>query len=283
MVYIRSKTSKNDRYLYLVKSVWDAQNSTSKQHIIKYLGKASTVKPSDIPPDYRDDPNVTSFLASNIGRKIMKNEETISRMQDKLFDALISGDMTGATKVYESYSNISNLASFYDSLLRPVLQRVGDQWVQGKLGVAQEHIASNLTIRLINIITVKTCRNPAKHKIIICTPNGESHSIGCMMLQSFLQSKGYEVFNASPSTPSEEILSYVQKLKPDLALVSVTLHDNIKTAQRLITRLQSHNSMRILAGGQAVVGNTDSFACDTVCDEHLDKIHGIIKGIIAGA
>ena len=38
MVYIRSKSVKGDKYLYLVKSVWDSKKSTSKQEIIKYLG-----------------------------------------------------------------------------------------------------------------------------------------------------------------------------------------------------------------------------------------------------
>jgi len=44
MVYIRAKKVKADQYLYLVKSVWDSKKSTSKQEIVKYLGKAHTKK-----------------------------------------------------------------------------------------------------------------------------------------------------------------------------------------------------------------------------------------------
>ena len=43
MVYIRAKKVKSDQYLYLVKSVWDSEKNTSRQEIVKYLGKASEV------------------------------------------------------------------------------------------------------------------------------------------------------------------------------------------------------------------------------------------------
>ena len=48
MVYIRSKKIKGESYLYLVKSVWDKKNSTSKQELIKYLGNATDVTSNDI-------------------------------------------------------------------------------------------------------------------------------------------------------------------------------------------------------------------------------------------
>ena len=63
MVYIRAKKVKSDQYLYLVKSVWDSKRNTSKQEIVKYLGKASDVDKEDIPIDYRDDPKVLSVLS----------------------------------------------------------------------------------------------------------------------------------------------------------------------------------------------------------------------------
>ena len=52
MVYIRFKKVKSEQYLYLVKSVWDSKKKTSKQEIIKYLGKASLVVKDDIPIEF---------------------------------------------------------------------------------------------------------------------------------------------------------------------------------------------------------------------------------------
>ena len=55
MVYIRAKKVKSDQYLYLVKSVWDSKRHTSKQEILKYLGKASDVIKDDLPMPLREE------------------------------------------------------------------------------------------------------------------------------------------------------------------------------------------------------------------------------------
>ena len=282
VVYIRAKTAGNDRYLYLVKSVWDSQNSTSKQQIIKYLGKASKLKLSDIPRDYQNEPNVVSFLASEAGQKVLQNEHMAERLQKQLLDMLVSGDIDAAARMYDRYSEISTLSGFYDLLLRPVLYDVGKLWMRGRLGVAQEHIASNTAIQLISIITDHACKRQNRQKIIICAPSGEAHSIGCMMLQSILQGKGYRVYNLSPSTPSDEIIGAIDEINPDLVMISITMSDNIKTAQRLVAQIQLHGNLKILVGGQAVARNPESFACGIVHAEHLDRICSHIRDILAG-
>ena len=38
MAYLRVKSIRDQKYLYLVKSDWDSKKKTSKQSIIKYLG-----------------------------------------------------------------------------------------------------------------------------------------------------------------------------------------------------------------------------------------------------
>ena len=75
MVYIRAKKVKSDQYLYLVKSVWDSKKKTSKQEIVKYLGKASDVVKDDIPTEFRNDAKILSVLASYNPEDIEKRED----------------------------------------------------------------------------------------------------------------------------------------------------------------------------------------------------------------
>ena len=65
MVFLRSKIVKNESYSYLVKSKWDSKRKTSQQETIKYLGKTTDVTLEDIPDEYRNEPNIVSFLSSN--------------------------------------------------------------------------------------------------------------------------------------------------------------------------------------------------------------------------
>ena len=84
LVFIRTKKVKGENYLYLVKSVWDAEKSSSRQEIIKYLGNAQTVTPEDIPSDFRNNPKITAFLSSNIGKTVKQKEEFLKDLIDFL-------------------------------------------------------------------------------------------------------------------------------------------------------------------------------------------------------
>ena len=100
MVYIRAKKVKGEQYLYLVKSVWDSKKNTSKQEIVKYLGKASEVIKNDIPPEYRENSKILSILASYSPKDIQKREEATKRSQRQLYKKLTDGD-THSVKIYD--------------------------------------------------------------------------------------------------------------------------------------------------------------------------------------
>ena len=89
MVYIRAKKVKSDQYLYLVKSVWDSKKSTSKQEIVKYLGKASEVVKDDIPTEFRNDAKILSVLASYNPEDIQKREDATKKSKQQLFKKLL--------------------------------------------------------------------------------------------------------------------------------------------------------------------------------------------------
>ena len=92
MVYIRAKKVKSDQYLYLVKSVWNSEKNTSKQEIVKYLGKASEVIKDDLPKEYRNDPKILSVLASHNPKDIKKREEATKKSKQQLYKKLTEGN-----------------------------------------------------------------------------------------------------------------------------------------------------------------------------------------------
>lgn len=56
--------------------MYGIQKNTSKQEIIKYLGKASQVVKDDLPDEYKNDPKILSVLAAYSPKDIKKREET---------------------------------------------------------------------------------------------------------------------------------------------------------------------------------------------------------------
>ena len=238
MVYIRAKKVKSDQYLYLVKSVWDSKRSTSKQEIVKYLGKASDVIKDDLPLEFRNDAKILSVLASYNPKDIQKREDATKKSKQELFKKLTSGNIEECIKIYKSYVEIFNIADFFDKILRPVMAKIGKDWDTGKLTIATEHVASNIAQTLVKIIMDQSSGTGNKKKVMICVPVGEEHHIGCDVLETYLTIKGFKVFNMGTSIPTESIMGFINMKKPDIVLISITIQDNILAGQRLAKKLE---------------------------------------------
>ena len=278
MVYIRAKKVKGDQYLYLVKSIWDKQKNTSKQEIVKYLGKASDVVRDDIPPDYRDDPKIISFLAAHSPEDIKKREEAQKKTKDQLYKKFTQGDVVFALKIYENYSSLFSPSDFFDKIFRPVMYQIGEDWASNKISIATEHVASNVAQALVKIIMDRNRMESNKKKVMICVPQGEEHRLGCDVLETYLSSKGFRVYNMARSMPNESIVNFVGTTKPDSILVSITLEDNIKAGQRLVKKIADSYPVPIFVGGLALQNDkTPKFDGTIIKDVELDQIPRIIK------
>jgi methanogenic corrinoid protein MtbC1 len=258
MVYIRNKKVKGIDYAYLVQSVWDPKRNISRQHTIKYLGKASQITIEDIPEEYRSDTKILAF-ASAYSTHQEERKELISKIQEEMFALLNDCNVNGLVDVYQKYSRLFGLTDFYDKLLKPAMYRIGDLWQKGQLDVATEHASTNTAIGLIKIIneriiTAKTKESSSQYKAVICTPDGELHGLACNMIESLLLNNGFKVYNISSSIPTDEGIQYIHDVRPDIVFISVTLSENIRSAERLIQQIQTkyNNKLPIVVGGSAL-------------------------------
>ena len=251
MVFIRDKKVKGHSYAYLVRNTWDNNNGRVKQEIVKYLGRSSKVAFEDIPKDFQNDPNVVTFIAAH-SSDAEKMEFT---MKEEMLAHLIKNDINSLIDIFERYSKFFGLIKFYEKLLAPVMYKVGELWAANKLDVATEHICSSAAHTLVRLINERISKNFVADKkalkILICTAEGEYHSLGCMVIESFLRSKGYSVSNIAPSVPSDSVIAFASKFEPDLIMISITLSENLSVTNKLINKiLESGISVPpILVGG----------------------------------
>ena len=280
MVYIRAKKVKSDQYLYLVKSIWDSKKHTSKQEIVKYLGKASEVVNEDIPVDYRNDPKILSVIAKYNPKDIRNNEVAIKKIKEKLYKKLTEGDIQESIKIYQEHIKNFDFANFFDEILKPVMYKIGEDWVKEGISIATEHIASNTAQILVRTIMEQVPENVKKKKILICVPFGEEHRLGCDVLETYLSSKGFKIYNMGTSIPTESILSFIENKKPDVVFLSITLKDNLKAGQRLVKKIKEESEIPILVGGFAIQGEAPlKFDARIISELKLEEIPKILKTI----
>ena len=277
MVYIRSKTVKGIEYLYLVKSIWDPKRKTSRQETIKYLGEISSVTKDDIPNEFQNDPKIDSYLIKKLPETNRRRLDIEKKLQEKFFRALITGDKKKVSAIFDQFITTHELGQFYRKIFIPTMTKIGDEWEAKKLSVAAEHIASNVAENLIKNISDKTKTDGKKGKILLTTPYGENHSIGCSVLESFLQNKGFIVFNLAPSTPSQDLVNFMKSAKPNSIVISITLKDNIKAGQRLVSQIrQKSKKIPIYVGGQAFQNNSN-IKFDAKIVENFSDFNAVVK------
>ena len=261
MVYIRIKKVKNINYAYLVESKWNKEKRTSQQITRQYLGPLSQININKIPDEYRNESAIIKFLDSH-DHSFEKSRELNKSLQDALFEKLKNYELDELINIYNEYTkSVYLLLDFYEKLLIPVLHKIGDQWAKGELDVATEHVCSNAAITLIDLINQKKVNkkipksslSSSNKPIILCTPEGELHSIGCKIIESLLLERGHEVYNITSPIPTNSIDSYyLDNINSSIIIISVTLKENINSSIRFVQNIRQSFNIPIIIGGTAI-------------------------------
>lgn len=103
--------------------------------------------------------------------------------------------------------------------------RIGCLWSEGAITVADEHLATALTHRVLasvygsslGYVTVRPGR------ILLATVEGQRHSLGLRMAADVLELGGYEVIYLGGDVPLDSLVDTVAARDPDLVGLSSTL------------------------------------------------------------
>ena len=277
MAYLRVKSIRGQKYLYLVKSAWDAKKKTSKQTIIKYLGIESNVSINDIPNDYRDSQKISDYFMNQKYFQPTVQTEITQKLQKDLLSSFKNGDYIEANSLLESYEKIYGFDSFLNEVLIPLIDEIESLGYSKKIDLGTQTTCYNAIQDLMNHILENNSTKMTKKKILICVPYGEQHTLGTKVLESQLLSKGNTVYNLSPFTPVSSIMESIEYNNPDCIFVSVTLDENILSAQRMIQKINDQYKIRIIVGGQAVKSDSIDWNASIGQNLSIPKILKIIQ------
>ena len=253
---MRTKSIRGQKYLYLVESQWDSKKKTSKQNIIKYLGIESNVSIHDIPENYQNSKKIIDyFMNQKYFQPTVQNEIT-EKLQKDLLLLFQNGNHVQANSALQSYEKIYGFESFLTNVLTPLIQQIESLGTSKKIDLGTQTTCYNTIQDLMNLILENNDAELKKKKILICVPYGEQHTLGTKVLESQLASKGNIVYNLAPFTPASSILESIELNKPDCVFISVTLDENMLSANRMVQKINDKYNIPIILGGQAVKSNS---------------------------
>jgi methanogenic corrinoid protein MtbC1 len=255
---MRTKSIRGQKYLYLVESQWDSKKKTSKQNIIKYLGIESNVSIHDIPENYQNSKKIIDYFTNQKYFQPTVQNEITEKLQKDLLILFQNGNHVQANSTLQSYEKIYGFESFLTNVLTPLIQQIESLGTSNKIDLGTQTTCYNTIQDLMHLILENNGAELKKKKILICVPYGEQHTLGTKVLESQLTSKGNKVYNLAPFTPASSILESIELNKPDCIFISVTLDENILSANRMIQKINDQYNIPIIIGGQAVKNNSEN-------------------------
>ena len=174
---------------------------------------------------------------------------------DDYLEKALGGNERAAFNVVEGLlSNGSTVADIYLNLLAPAQRELGLRWSTGTLSIANEHIATEITSRLMDRIREGARRKTihGKRAVIAAAPS-ERHALAARMVSDFLYLDGWEVDYLGADMPGAELADFAGRSRPDLVAISAILALDLSTLRDAIQRVRSlAPQAKILLGGTAI-------------------------------
>ena len=203
-----------------------------------------------------------------------------AELQRGYADALLAGEPLSAELVIrEAIDSGLPEAEIDDRVIRPAMRMVGDLWASGRLTVAEEHLATSISLRVLALQreAFRVARERVSQRVLLAGAQDEQHVIGLEMAGSLLLHAGYDVRLFGADLPVTEVAGAVRAHHPTVcgfttasALSAVNLPSTFAAVR------EASPETGILVGGLGVEARWASVwgvvLCDHVGDavEHVD-------------
>jgi methanogenic corrinoid protein MtbC1 len=172
---------------------------------------------------------VTMVMPTLTTRKL--SAPSLPVLRERLIQALLAHDMDMADQILTEAMATLSLESIILEAIVPTLGDIGQAWMDGRVSVATEHLATHYVRHRLIMWTVSGPPTyPIRPTLLACAPD-EMHEGGLLILGVLLRRRRWPVAYLGQSVPLKDLASLVQEIKPPaIALVATTE----KTAQALV-------------------------------------------------
>lgn len=147
-----------------------------------------------------------------------------------------------------------------ESLIVPLMRRIGDLWREGTLRPVHEHMATAVVRTFLGKLPGRQA-SPAAPHLLVTTPSGQTHELGGLLVAELAAGEGWQVTYLGTELPAEEIAAGCHQKNAHAVALSITyppddplLGPEFQRLRRLLAP-----GIEILVGGRAAPSYLDLF------------------------
>src|SRR5688572_846162 len=151
------------------------------------------------------------------------DESTTAKLGRAYAEAILSGDEVAAEiSIREAMEAKLTTAEIDDEIIAPALWFVGELWEQGEISVADEHLATEISLRVLALQREarRTTRGRQGRKALLAAPEGEVHIVALQMAANLLRDAGYTVLMLGGDVPLESLAESATRHEPEVVCLS---------------------------------------------------------------
>jgi DNA-binding transcriptional MerR regulator len=179
-------------------------------------------------------------------------------------------DDSGLNDILTRASLTQSRQTIIDSIIVPFMEQVGSRWLQGRMRIANEHLASTVVASYLNSqLYPHHGAALADRRILIATPAGQFCHLGAMATAVTVRAHGWQPVFLGSNLPSEEIAAACLSLSPKLIALSITCCVDERLIEseiiRLVTLLDDRYPLFVGGRGSATLREMIEQAGGAVC------------------
>jgi methanogenic corrinoid protein MtbC1 len=181
---------------------------------------------------------------------------TVLRLRQTFTRALLAGDSGAAEGAVAAAMQLGLTAAEIDiELIAPALFLVGEKWASGAITVADEHLATEITLRVLALQREarRTVRRRRQRRVLLLAPEGERHVVGLQMAADLLFGAGYDTYMLGADVPLADVGRAAARIAAEVVCFTATMPE---TGERLDAAIDyllgARPGCAVLLGGSRV-------------------------------
>ena len=213
-------------------------------------------------------------------------DSVVRGMQQDYADALLAGNEPGAEQVVrEAIEAGLSETTISDDVIAPAMRLVGHMWEAGLISVADEHHATEITIRVLALQreAFRVARGRAAQRVLLAAVQGERHVVGLSMAASAIVHAGYDVRLLGADLPTEALAHATERHRPVIVGLTATMPGSAAVVPEVIRVLRELDpGIGVVIGGAAASPQLAGAPGVAIC-QHVGEAVAIVDGLLQRA
>lgn len=205
-----------------------------------------------------------------------------AELREAYLRAILAGELATAERIIREAIDSGLGEDIIDTeIITPAMASIGDQWARGDIDVADEHIATDISLRMITLQreAFRVARRRSSATVLLAAVEGERHVVGLEMAASALLHAGFDVRMLGADVPSTALALAVARIRPlILGLTASTAQAAAEVERASALARQCHPSLGIVIGG-AAAEHTQHLSPATALCTHVGEAVDVVEAL----